>query len=458
LLLFIILLILQACSINIPTIEVQPSQTPLQEDLAAGNTPEPSFTPTFEPSPTTVVIQEATEETTSEVLIPVVKIPTQDTATPTSVPQTAREIAFLKDGDVWIAPFPDGTGEDIVAPSQLTFYGDILSYAWAPDGERFAVFNGDSICFVNRDGSISTACMQTGLTDTQTTIVRQILWSPDQIYLVLWNPTNPWDEGAIGWIILALDGSENIWRIEDPVDWGLPLAPNNEPGGFTGMPYFLPDGRLVGTLTHRWMCSSEGCRYQLYQFNLDSPGFVPYPNKPEEGWSEGKGIAVSNNGQWLANYGTFHAGCEFYTTHIDLFNLNNQERNILTLDQESIDSLAISPKGEQIIIARTAGCSAENQSDWSQVCELSQGFEVYPMQKWDLSSSQYENLIPGLKPIWSPDGKFIAFKSCLSQNAEGDWQPSANSAQSIFVISSSGDTLTLVSEGSYPSWRPEEAN
>jgi hypothetical protein len=209
--------------------------------------------------------------------------PTQPTQPSSGAAPAGPQLAFLHDGDIWLLDHPGGEAY------QLTIAGDLLSFAWSPDGERLAAFNGTSLCFFQRDGSIRTACLELGLDEQQSQVERAIVWSPNQNWIVLWNPNNPWDEDTIGWVVVALDTTNAMWRIQDPVDWGAALAPNNEPGGVTGQPLFLADNRLVGTLTHRYLCASGGCRYQLFEFDLNSlsPTFTPFPNQPEEGWSEG---------------------------------------------------------------------------------------------------------------------------------------------------------------------------
>ncbi len=205
----------------------------------------PSQSPTASPP---------TEEAIGPIISPAVEV------LPTSIPKFGPTLAFLKDGDIWMLDQPGSE------PYPLTFAGDIMGFTWSPNGERLAAFNGKNICFFYRDGSIRSACLDLGLNVEQSIIPRQLIMSPDQHWIVLWNPTTPQDKGTIGWMIVALDTTNIMYRIEDPVDWGATLTPENEPGGFTGHPLFLEDGRLVGTISHQSLCSEYDCQYHLNLF------------------------------------------------------------------------------------------------------------------------------------------------------------------------------------------------
>jgi hypothetical protein len=447
-----VLLMATACS-NLPFL--QPSIPPTSVPPTAWPTlpPMPTLAPTLPPtaSPTTPPTPSETAASTqvtgqpspgAETAIP-------PTAEPTLPPPAGPQLAFLKDKDIWLIDQPGGQ------PYQLTVAGDVLSFAWAPGGERLAVFNGKTLCFVHRDGSVRTACLELGLNEMQSQIERQIIWSPDNKWIVLWNPVNPWDEGAIGWYIIALDGSGITYRIEDPVDWGASLAPNNEAGGITGQPVFLVNNQLIGTLTHRYLCGASGCHYQLYEFNLNARSFAPYPNKAEEGWSEGQTLALSQNGQYLTDFGAFYSGCESYTTFVDVFDLAASTRKSYDLAQEALAGITLSPDVSQAIIARISGCGSQDQAYWNQTCGLSQGFEVYPMQIWDLNEDQRSDLPPGLAPTWSPDGAWLAFRSCLAQGSQGEWQADTATPASIYLLEIATGNVTAVGPGNQPAWRPK---
>jgi hypothetical protein len=416
--------------------------------LPGGPSPQP---PTQIPSPLPAATATPLQPAATIVIgdTPVASQPTGELppAPPTLPPSGGPQLAFIKDGDVWLLDDPGGQ------PYPLTVAGDIVSFTWSTDGQRLATFNGRALCFFHSDGSVRTACLELGLDEAQAQVPRSLVWSPDQRWIVLWNPYNPWDEGAIGWLIVNLDTTNEMYRIEDPIDWGASLAPNNEPGGFTGQPLFLPDGRLIGTMTHRYLCSEGGCHYQLYQFNFETKSLAPYPNKPEEGWSEGIKLVLSDDGRLLTNFGVFFFGCDSYVTFADTFELATQKRTSYNLENQAMADLALSPDARTAVFARTAGCVNQEQPAWSQTCGLFPGFEVYAMQHWDLTAGKFRDLPAGVSPDWSPDGQWIAFNSCLRSNDAGAWEPAAEAPASIYLMDLA-DKVAFVSEGRMPAWRP----
>jgi len=412
-----------------PTEEIdQPA--PTEPQLTALQPLEPTEIPTEEPSqPTSAPTEQGTQPTN------------------TALPGPISTLAFLQDGNLWLIEFP--TGE----PIQLTTNHDIYSYAWAPDGTKLGYYNGREFCQLTLE-DVSQGCIPLDLNDLQASIHREISWSPDMNKIVLWNPINPFDEDAIGWIIANLDDASEVIKIFDPVDWGAQLSPDNEPGGGTGQALFLADGALVGTISHRWLCGDTGCHYQLFTFNFDEGVLQPYPNKPEEGFSEGMGLVLSQDGLVLFNFGTFRSSCEAYLTFMDAYELNTNNRQLYTLEQEAVNGLAISPNASQAVISRNAGCSTENQTQWAQTCGLSQGFDVYNLQQWRLSENQRNDLLPGLQPGWSSNAAYLAFRSCLVGDNPNGWQTSGDATPTIYVMIFNDGSVFPVSIGENPQWQP----
>lgn len=446
----IILLMVSGCQVFPAATTGRPAATQPPEN------PPADLSPTSTPlEPVQEVAPTATAEPVKSTAVPAVTALASPTpiqsepaaSQPTLPPAGGPQLAFLTKGDVWLLDQPTSK------PYPLILAGDILNYSWSPDGERLVTYNGHSLCFFHSDGSVRTACLDLGLDEMQSQIPRNILWSPDQRWIVLWNSLNPWDEGAIGWLIVNLDTSNEMFRIQDPVDWGASLAPNNEAGGFTGQPVFLPDGKLVGTLTHRYLCSEGGCHYQLYEFNFETKSLVPYPNKPQEGWSEGLKLVLSDDGRTLTNYGVFFFGCDSYVTFADAFDLASQERVSYNLENQAILDLALAPDPKMAAFSRTTGCLNPEAVAWNQTCELFPGFEIITMQLWDIAGNQFRDLPPGASPEWSPDGQSIAFNSCLTKNTAGEWQADASVPASIY-LTDTNNNVTTISTGNMPSWRP----
>jgi hypothetical protein len=427
-----------------------PGFLPNQPEQSGGSTGIPFETPTLEPSPTTLQPKQQTQAANNEIQdlsteTPTEIAPTQDTI----AEEIGSMLAYLSNGNLSLVEFPLGK------PYKLTDSGDILSFTWGHDGSKLLSYNGYSLCHVSLDGNGTTDCVDLGLNNLQATIERQIAVSPDGRYAALWNPINPWDEEAVGWLVVDLTGSGETWHVLDPVDWGAQLAPDNEPGGVTGQALFLNDGSVIGTVTHRWLCTgTAGCHYKLFTFDFTNRSLIPFDNKPEEGFSEGLGLVLSDGGGLLLNHGTFHAGCEAYITFVDIFNLETSERRIYNLDQVAINGLALAPNNQQAVIARNAGCSTENQNQWAQTCGISQGFDIYNMQLWNLIDEQREDLIAGIQPDWSSDGQYLTFQSCLSESPEGVWNPNGEQTPSIYVYDFSQGKIVQVSQGQTPKWQP----
>ncbi len=369
-------------------------------------------------------------------------------ATETSISRIAPTLAFLKDGDIWLIDEPGGK------PYPLSVTGDIISYAWAPGGQRLAAFNGKTLCFINRDGSVRTACLDLGLNDAQSKIERQIILSPDQRWIVLWNPLNPQDEEAIGWMIVALDTSNDMYRINDPVDWGAALDLQKGPGGVTGQPLFLSDNRLIGTLTHQSLCGSSGCHYRLFQFDLSKKSFTPYPEKPVEGFSEGARLSLSQDNRTLANFGAFITDCTDYATDITTFDLDGMNIKTYDLEKEALIDFTFSPEMDRAILARSSSCKVTGGNKWASTCGLYQEFDVLPMQLWTIASNERRDLVPGILPTWSPGNKWTAFQSCLVEDSNKTWKPSGDAKVSIYLLDPIDGTVSLVSDGTAPQWQP----
>lgn len=373
--------------------------------------------------------------------------PTKPPATPT-LGAPSQQLAFLKNSDVWLVDVPNGE------PIQLTHSGNVMSFAWSPDGERIATFNGHDLCFVQREGGLTTHCIKLGLSGSQMTVERQIVWSPDQKCMVIWNAENPRDDTAIGWLVLSLEEPISVLSIADPLDLGGDLAGTNEPGGVTGEPVFLPDSTLIGTLTHDFMCGSGGCHYQLYQFDVQARRFTPSALGTSA--DLGEDLTLSADGRVLANLATFHVGCEYYTTYVEVFHLDTGSRLQFSFEQESFHGQALSPDGSEAVIVPGVGCTTENLEKWAIECGLSESFEIYGMELWNFQGGQRMSLPPGLFPVWSPEGDYIAFQSCLAQTPDGQWGPTSSGPPWIFIMEPTGDHSSIVPvlDGASPVWRP----
>jgi hypothetical protein len=222
----------------------------------------------------------------------------------------------------------------------------------------------------------------------------------------------------------------------------------------TGEPLFLPDGTLLGTVTHSRVCGSGGCRYALFQLDPQARQFSPSALTASS--DLGEDLELSADGGLLVNLATFHSGCETYATRVQALDLETGEQRSFDFEQEAFDELALSPDGRQAVVARGPGCSSETNRMWPVECGLAEFFEVYAMDLWDLGSGQRTPLLPGVSPQWAPDGSAITFRSCLAQTPDGRWSATSTGPPWIFVVDPRADDVRIVpiAQGSDPAWRP----
>lgn len=402
----------------------------------------------------TLPLPEATETATLEPEVAETPESVAATASPQTIltPEPALSgssaLAYLKDGDIWMLDSPDSL------PYPLTIAGDILGFAWAPNGERLIAFNGRTLCFFHRDGSIRTACLELGLNDEQAKIERRLVLSPDQRWVVLWNAQNPQEEGAIGWMMVALDTSNEMYRVQDPVDWGAALTSDGGSGGFTGQALFLPDGRLIGTLSHSELCSSSGCQYRIFQFDFQSRTFLPFNDLQNEDSFSGSGLSLSKDNKTLVKFGTDLSDCSNPNIRVVLMSLESSESEIFDFAGESLIGAVYDPHSGQIVLSRNTGCRDPEAQSWASVCGLSPGEDILTMQFWTPETNQKIDFVPGIQPAWSTDGEWLTFRSCLTQDSSSTWSPDSGTAPQIYLFSPAKDEIIPIDQGNLPQWQP----
>jgi hypothetical protein len=250
---------------------------------------------------------QATPDEVNQAFLPLVN--TSPSPTP-YIPK--HQLAFLNAGDIWLVDIARNE------PKRLTEQSDVISFVWSHDGDSLAFFNGYRICFINLNPNKQVLpCVELGFNQEQASIHREMAWSPDEQYMVLWNTENPWNQDALGWVIIPLSNAQQI-RIVDPFKW-MEGSPEYEFPAQTGQPLFLPDGTLLGTIT--WICGSGGCHYDLQQFDLNTQKFKPFYPETIGNLSEGMDIAMTPDGRCLASHSTFHVGCAHYTAHYEMYDL-----------------------------------------------------------------------------------------------------------------------------------------
>jgi len=429
------------------------SCTPVKPAVVDGDLPvksalpiltEPTSSPTSQPAGfQTTPAQPELTQTETPFTAPVLQI------TPTFFPAIGPALAFLKNGDIWLL---DGPGTE---PYPLTIAGDILGFSWTPDGERLIAYNGGSLCFYHRDGSIRTACLELGLNAVQALVERRLVISPDQRWVVLWNPSMPQESEEIGWIVVALDTSNIMYRIQDPVDWGATFGESITPGGFTGQPAFLADGRLLGTLSHSALCANSNCNYSLFEFDLIDHQFNSIEPKSGSEFSFGSGLTLVGGGLTVANVVQTIQSCEVFASSVNLVNFQPESIKTFPMDGLLIQDISFNPDLNLAVFSNFLACKNDSEPVlWQDACGLASEYQVLPIQLWDINSSTRQDLFPGLKPEFSPDGLWVTFLSCLQQDDSGAWQPGESSPPNFYLYNIEGETLQQIADGIYYEWRP----
>ncbi len=228
------------------------------------------------------------------------------------------QLAFLRLGDVWITNVPD------IAPIRFTASGDVLTFAWLPDGMGIVTFDGYAICYMNypADGTAGK-CIDLNLSErfTQGT---GIVVSPDQHSVVIWSREGRWGEQTMGWLIVGPDGEviPVVCPEEMGVDFGIrweefpPELMENHPEVVRGRvePPIFVDGVLVGAFISDFWCGSGGCSYVLHEFDFTDGRFHPYDLDLELfPWAcSGEGLNFSSSESILTSFGDWKAGLEEY--------------------------------------------------------------------------------------------------------------------------------------------------
>jgi hypothetical protein len=374
-------------------------------------------------------------------------------AVPPAGTSRSGELAFIDGGDVVVTDV--GTG----ATRRLTSARGVVSIGWSRDGSRLAFFDGRAVCVVAASGAREDPCIDVAVPPDAAGAAWDVAWAPDGRQIVLHGLSQLGEDSGVGWWFVDLDRATST-PLGDPAARGADLSGEGRPGGIPGDAAFLADGTLVGSFSHPYHCGSGGCSFALFRYDPSTRTFsTDLSSAGLDGLTVGTQLVVSADGRALGSTDSAHAGCADYSTVHDIAFLGEGRHATHTYDHESFAGQTLAPDAAAAVVSRTEGCGRDGAVTWSSQCGLLDTFEVYPMWLIDLATFEHRELPPGLDPAWSPDGRSIAFRSCLAQSPTGTWSSTTEGPPALYLVDVSGPagTVSAVAEGSMPRWRPEGA-
>jgi Tol biopolymer transport system component len=281
---------------------------------------------------------------------------------------------------------------------------------WAPDGRRLAYVRGDSLLLRASDGK-----------DTplgQTFDPHSLAWSPDG-----------------RWIAYVSDNSRylNDWNIAVSSLWLVPAA-GGAPIQLTAgnaldlSPVWAPDSRRL------LFVSGRGGTRDIYQLNLDSHGKPRgEPVQVTVGLNVSQ-ITLAPDGEHLAYSVVTNRSNIWRVKESATGPVSSRSAELVTSDQESIESLWISRDGQWLAF----------DSDRSGIQQIF---------RRRLAGGEVQQVTHGISPAFavslSPDGKLVGYHAIV------------NGLRRAFVASSEGgDQPVQVSPGEFqdernPQWSPD---
>jgi Tol biopolymer transport system component len=310
----------------------------------------------------------------------------------------------------WAALSQDASPAPSARPGALAATGSRIAFMRAP-GDRPTPW---ALYVMNADGSGERRLARNGF---------NLNWSPDRRRIVFQRPEN----GANSEIyVMNLDGRglRNLTR--HPAKDGLPA--------------WSPDGRRIAFIRWWGCCTS----HELRVMNPDGSGQRKLASKlPIEGgysWSpDGRRIAFTRQLDAGIAFGRQRLNIEIYVMNSDGSGLRNLTRSPGWHDFSPVWS----PDGRKIVFSRS-----RDNLPWAWAPNDPGDMEIYVM---NADGSGQRNLTrhpaSDWSPVWSPDGRRIAFVS------------SRGGAHGIYVMSADGSHVrTLVrnvGKEPFPAWSPD---
>lgn len=331
-------------------------------------------------------------------------------------------VAFLSDRDGGAGIFlinSDGSGLERVTYDDSVEEGPV----WSPDGSKIAFISNpdgyhDDIFVIYADGTGLMRITDNALTEEDLT------WSPDGRQLAFAAYFNGREEAAHIYTV-NIDGSDPSQVTDEP---GYHSEPTWSP--VSGQIAFIAGGEHILGLT---VMNSDGSRRRLLYQSILNPQIPAWSSVRSPNWSpDGKTIAFVAN-PW--NGGPF-VDLELYLINVDGSGLER-----LTILAGDDSNPTWSPDGSKLAfesrLLRPGRYCCMNPEIYVMV-----DFEHSHLQ---LTDDSYSDRVP----VWSPDGKRIAYVS----DRDGD--------DEIFVSNADGSGKRQITENDgndlRPAWSPDSA-
>ena len=328
-----------------------------------------------------------------------------------AVAQNAAPRAWSPDGDKLLIWTPRGLASVPALGGVSTLLVAGANHGtWAPDGQRLAYVQGDSLLLRGKDEQVTVLARSDD--------PHSLAWSPDGQWIAYVSGNSQY---LLNWNI----ATSSLWLV--PAAGGTPMRLT--PGTALDMsPTWAPDSRRL------LFVSGRGGTRDIYQLNLDSRGRPRGDQVQVTVGLNASQITLSADGEHLAYSVTTNRSNVWSVAVPPSGAVSSRSATLVTTDRESIEGIWVSRDGKWLLFD-------SDRAGTQQIFRMA------------LPSGEVQQISHGTSPAFavsvSPDGKQVAYHTIV------------NGLRRSFVASSEGgDTPVQLSPGTAhdernPSWSPD---